>query len=184
METSADSQTELLPPDRLRLLSVPPRPAEVPSLQGDCSSVPLTITRLLSGRSSAAFRGLTELKSTAERQPMKPEEAGLESCGSSSESGEGMTRIILLYCLIFCPRSFLNKADGRLERTLSFADTRVEVVPSARSSAELKVNFLLFLPCTFPRTSDLTPFNSTSDVRLKSSLLFLSIWEKKVKDFY
>lgn len=78
----------LLPPDRLRVLSVPPLPAEAPSLQGDCSSEPLTTTWLLSGRSSAAFRGLMELKSTAERQPIKPEEAGRGSCGSNSESGE------------------------------------------------------------------------------------------------
>lgn len=104
-----DSLMRLLPPERLRVLSVPPRPAEAPSLQGDSSREPLTTTGLLSGRSSAAFRGLTELKSTPERQPVKPEEAGRENCGSSSESGERTTRIMLLYTVIFCPRSFLSQ---------------------------------------------------------------------------
>lgn len=57
-------------------------------LHGDRTSVPVTVTELVSGWSRAAFRGLTELKRTAERQPVKPREAGRESSGSSSGSGE------------------------------------------------------------------------------------------------
>lgn len=54
----------------------------------DWTSGPLTMTGLVSGWSRAAFRGLTELKRTAERQPVKPREAGRDSSGSNSESGE------------------------------------------------------------------------------------------------
>lgn len=91
---------ELLRPDRLRVLSGPPGPAEAALLQGDWSNVPLTTTGLLSGLSSAAFRGLIELKRTAERQPVKPSEAGRESSGSKSESGERTTRSILYHFII------------------------------------------------------------------------------------
>lgn len=119
---------------------------------------------------------------------MKPEEAGRESCGSNSESGERVTCIILLYSLIFCPRSFLSKADGRLERTSLSADLQCRGCSVCSELSRLKgcflLSVLLFLPCTFPRISDLTPFNSTSDVRLKSSLLFSSIWERNVESFY
>lgn len=38
-------------------------------------------------------------------------------------------------------------------------------------------------PCTLPRTSDLMALNSTSDVRLNSSLAFWSIWEKTHSGF-
>lgn len=54
----------------------------------DWTSGPVTMTGLVSGWSRAAFRGLTELKRTAERQPVKPREAGRDSSGSNSESGE------------------------------------------------------------------------------------------------
>lgn len=176
---SADSLMKLLPPDWLRVLSVPPRPAEAPSLQGDSSRVPLTTTGLLSGRSSAAFRGLTELKSTAERQPMKPEEAGRESCGSSSESGERTTRIMLLYTVIFCPRSFLSQGRWTSWKNLAVCWRSASRLSACSELSRLKgcflLSILLFLPCTCPRINDLMPFNSTSDVRLKSSLLFSSI---------
>lgn len=55
----------------------------------DWTSGPVTTTGLVSGWSRAAFRGLTELKSTPDRQPVKPREASRDSPGSNSaESGD------------------------------------------------------------------------------------------------
>ncbi len=54
----------------------------------DWTSGPVTTTGLLPGWSRAAFRGLTELKRTADRQPVKPREASRDNSGSKSpESG-------------------------------------------------------------------------------------------------
>lgn len=53
------------------------------------TSGPETATGLKSGWSRAAFRGLTELKRTADRQPVKPREVIRDNPGSNpSESGD------------------------------------------------------------------------------------------------
>lgn len=176
---------ELLLPDRLRVLSGPPGPAEAALLQGDWSNMPLTTTGLLSGRSSAAFRGLIELKRTAERQPVKPREAGRESSGSSSESGERTTCILLYYFIIQVnplPQEFSQQGWWTSRKTSLSADTQCRGCSVRSELSRLKGCFLfsvlLFLPWTFPRTSDLMPLKSMPDVRLKSSLLFWSIWER------
>lgn len=54
----------------------------------DWTSGPVTMTGLVSWWSRAAFRGLTELKSTADRQPVKPREAIRDSSGSKSPESE------------------------------------------------------------------------------------------------
>lgn len=58
----------------------------------DCTSGPVTVTGLVSGWSRAAFRGLTELKTTADRQPVKPREAARASSGSKSRESGGKDR--------------------------------------------------------------------------------------------
>lgn len=52
--------------------------------QLDRSRGPVMETGLVSGCSSAAFRGLMELKWTTERQPVKPREPSLSRSGSKS----------------------------------------------------------------------------------------------------
>lgn len=50
------------------------------------------VTGLLSGCSSAAFRGLMEFKRTTERQPVKPREPSLSRSGSKSSDPEERCR--------------------------------------------------------------------------------------------
>lgn len=50
--------------------------------QLDRSRGPVMVTGLVSGYSSAAFRGLMELKRTTERQPVKPRAPSLRRSGS------------------------------------------------------------------------------------------------------
>lgn len=60
--------------------------------QPDRSRGPVMVTGLVSGWSRAAFRGLMELKRTAEKQPAKPREPSRSRSGSkSSDPGEGHT---------------------------------------------------------------------------------------------
>lgn len=56
--------------------------------QLDRSRGPVMVTGLVSGCSSAAFRGLMELKWTTERQPVKPREPSLSRSGSKSSDPE------------------------------------------------------------------------------------------------
>lgn len=63
--------------------------AEAEEPQLDWSRGPLTETGLVSGWSRAAFRGLTELKLTTERQPEKPREPRRARSGSRSSESEG-----------------------------------------------------------------------------------------------
>ena len=63
--------------------------AEAEEPQLDWTSGPVMTTGLVSGWSRAAFRGLMELKRTADRQPVKPKVASRVISGSNSpESGE------------------------------------------------------------------------------------------------
>lgn len=58
----------------------------------DCTSGPVTVTGLVSGWSRAAFRGLTELNATADRQPEKPRERARDSSGSRLPGSGGEER--------------------------------------------------------------------------------------------
>lgn len=56
--------------------------------QLDRSRGPVMVTGLVSGCSSAAFRGLMELKWTTERQPVKPRDPSRSRSGSRSSYSE------------------------------------------------------------------------------------------------
>lgn len=73
--------------------------------QSDWTSWPVMTTGLVFGWSKASFRGLTELKRTADRQPVKPDEASWARSGSKSGASEerGSISSCVSLCLLCFP---------------------------------------------------------------------------------
>lgn len=137
--------------------------------QLDRSRGPVMETGLVSGCSSAAFRGLMELKWTTERQPVKPREPSLSRSGSKSSEPE--------------ERGRKTARSGRRSASSLITADRLSL-PEAHN-LKLRPNTVLlashcpYSPWAFPKTRDFRAFNSPSDVRLKSSLAFWSIWNNQ-----
>lgn len=87
--TNKESKEITLLPDRWCVVSVAWERLAKVKPQMDWIIGPVTVTGLVFGWSRAAFRGLMELKRTADRQPVKPKEAIWAKSGSNpSESIE------------------------------------------------------------------------------------------------
>lgn len=100
--TNKESKEITLLPDRWCVVSVAwERLAEVKP-QMDWISGPVTVTGLVFGWSRAAFRGLMELKKTADRQPVKPREAIWAKSGSNPSESIEKRQAHRLWCFIKC----------------------------------------------------------------------------------
>lgn len=133
--------------------------------QPDWSSGPVMVTGLVSGCSSAAFRGLMELNRTTERQPVKPREPSLSRSGSKSSDPGDRHRKTEKHCG--------QRSSSQAPPTHDYT------IYQRSSSAPNTGSRCSHSPWTLPKTTDLMALNSPSDVRLKSSLGFWSIWNNQ-----